>query len=193
VGTDRPRRVNVRVVVATHRDLLALAGAGRFREDLYYRLNVMPLTLPPLRSRRGDIPRLAEHFLRLYAPRGQAVKLMPAALAQLKQHPWPGNVRELRNVVMRALLVRKKFKIEAQDILFDEPPQGAPEAPQVPGLVKQEGETLVQMMERLERQVIEDTLRSCRYNKERTARELGPARASLFKRLKRWGLTQGEE
>src|SRR5688500_11925247 len=106
VGASRPTQVDVRIVAATNRDLLASAREGKFREDLYYRLCVVPLHLPPLRSRRGDVGMLAEHFLEAFSPRGQTVRLSTAAVERLQLHAWPGNVRELRNVVHRALLLR---------------------------------------------------------------------------------------
>jgi transcriptional regulator with GAF, ATPase, and Fis domain len=193
VGSSRPFRVDVRVVAATHRELRASARQGRFREDLYYRLSMMPVVLPPLRSRRGDIRVLAEHFARMLAPREQTVKLTPAALAMLQQHPWPGNIRELRNVVCRALLVRRGPRIDASDITFDEALPRAPEDTTDPELELPPGVTLEQMMQRLERQLIESTLRRCHYHKDRAAKELGLARSSLFKRLKDWGLSQDEE
>jgi DNA-binding NtrC family response regulator len=193
VGADRVRHVDVRVVAATHRDLLAWARQGKFREDLYYRLNVMPLTVPPLRGRKGDLQRLAEHFLRCYEPRGQAVKFTPAAVTRLQEHSWPGNVRELRNVVHRALLLRKGPRINAQDLIFDEGDHRAPVEP--PGLVLElpEGVTLEEMMERVERQLVESTLRRCHYKKERTAKALGISRTALFNRLKAWGINPEEE
>jgi DNA-binding NtrC family response regulator len=193
VGATRPFHVDVRVVAATHRDLKQWARQGKFREDLYYRLCVMPLVLPPLRSRRGDLRVLAEHFVRLHAPRGQVPQLTPAAWARLQQHSWPGNIRELRNVVRRALMVREGSKVDAQDILFEEAYHRAPEDPAVESLELPAGVTLEQMMERLERQLVESTLRRCQYHKERAAKELGLARSSLFKRLKQWGLNAGEE
>ena len=190
VGASRPLTVDVRVVAATNRDLLSASRDGRFREDLYYRLCVVPLHLPPLRSRRGDILALAEHFLRLYTPRGQTVRLSTAAVERLKQHAWPGNIRELRNVVHRALLLRKGASIEASDISFDqevnrETGVSVPELP--PGM------TLEQMLLKLERQIVEAALRRYNNNRERVARELGVARSTLFKRLKEWGLTRQEE
>jgi DNA-binding NtrC family response regulator len=190
VGASRPTHVDVRVVAATNRNLLASAREGRFREDLYYRLCVVPLHLPPLRNRRGDILSLAEHFLRTYAPRGQTVQLTPAAMERLQQHAWPGNIRELRNVVHRALLLRKGSAIDANDISFDqevnrETGLAVPELP--PGM------TLEQMLLKLERQIVEAALRRCNNNRERVARELGVARSTLFKRLKEWGLTRQEE
>jgi DNA-binding NtrC family response regulator len=193
VGASRPLHVDVRVVAATHRDLLAAVREGKFREDLYYRLCVIPLVLPPLRNRRGDIPPLAEHFVHTYAPRGQAVRLTPAALERLQQHPWPGNVRELRNVVHRALLLRRGAKIDAEDISFDAEFGREPEPPVLPGgSALPPGMTLEQMMTRLERQIIEGSLRRHGGNREKVAKELGLARSTLFKRLKDWGLTREE-
>ncbi|QRO00486.1 sigma 54-interacting transcriptional regulator [Archangium violaceum] len=190
VGAGRPMHVDVRVVAATNRDLLTAAREGRFREDLYYRLCVVPLHLPPLRSRRGDMLALAEHFLRIYSPRGQTVRLTPAAVQRLQQHAWPGNIRELRNVVHRALLLRKGASIDATDLTFDqevnrETGVSVPELP--PGM------TLEQMLFKLERQIVEAALRRYGNNRERVARELGVARSTLFKRLKEWGLTKQEE
>jgi DNA-binding NtrC family response regulator len=189
VGASRPLHVDVRVVAATNRDLLAEARAGRFREDLYYRLCVVPLHLPPLRNRRGDILLLAEHFLRTYTPRGQTVRLTPGAVVRLRQHPWPGNIRELRNVVHRALLLRRGAVIDERDISFDQ------ELNRETGIFLPEmtGLTLEQMMEKLERQIIEAALRRYGNNRERVARELGMARSTLFKRLKLWGITRNEE
>ena len=190
VGASRPVHVDVRVVAATNRDLLSASREGRFREDLYYRLCVVPLHLPPLRSRKGDVLALAENFLRLYTPRGQTVRLSPAAVERLQQHVWPGNIRELRNVVHRALLLRKGPSIEPADITFDqevnrETGVAVPELP--PGM------TLEQMLLKLERQIVEAALRRYNNNRERVARELGVARSTLFKRLKEWGLTRQEQ
>ncbi|MCP3097670.1 sigma 54-interacting transcriptional regulator [Myxococcus sp. K15C18031901] len=190
VGASRPINVDVRVVAATNVDLLAAAREGTFREDLYYRLCVIPLHLPPLRSRKGDVPALAEHFLKLYAPRGQTVRFSPAAVERLQGHAWPGNIRELRNVVHRALLFRKGPVIDAGDLSFDqeinkETGIAVPELP--PGM------TLEQMLEKLERQIVEAALRRYNNNRERVARELGVARSTLFKRLKDWGLTKQDE
>jgi len=120
VGASRPFHVDVRVVAATHRDLNQWVRQGKFREDLFYRLNVMPVGLSPLRSRRGDLRLLAEHFVRADAPRGQTPKFTAAALAKLQQHDWPGNIRELRHVVRRALLLRQGPQLDAADISFAE-------------------------------------------------------------------------
>ncbi|RKH16652.1 FHA domain-containing protein [Corallococcus sp. CA047B] len=190
VGASRPIHVDVRVVAATNRDLLAASREGRFREDLYYRLCVVPLHLPPLRNRRGDVVGLAEHFVRTFAPRGQTVRLTQPALERLQQHAWPGNIRELRNVVHRALLLRKGPSIDAGDLSFDQ------EVNRETGITVPElppGMTLEQMLEKLERQIIETALRRFNNNRERVARELGLARSTLFKRLKDWGMTKQDE
>ncbi|HYH95211.1 sigma 54-interacting transcriptional regulator [Hyalangium sp.] len=195
VGASRPSHVDVRVVAATNRDLLSAAREGKFREDLYYRLCVIPLVLPPLRNRKGDLGLLADSFVRLYSPRGQTVKITPAALEKLQQHPWPGNIRELRNVVHRALLLRKGPKIDASDISFDQEysrePAGAP-ASHV-SLDFPEGMNLEQMTERAQRQIIEIALRRHNNNRERVSKELGLARSTLFKRLRDWGITKTDE
>jgi DNA-binding NtrC family response regulator/pSer/pThr/pTyr-binding forkhead associated (FHA) protein len=190
VGASRPVNVDVRIVAATNRDLLGEARQGRFREDLYYRLCVIPLHLPPLRSRRGDIAALAEHFVQLFTPRGQTVRMTPSAVERLKTHRWPGNVRELRNVIHRALLLRKGPMIDAGDLSFDQElrPDAAGHVTEVPT-----GMTLEQIMERLERQVVESALKRLNNNRERVAKELGVARSTLFKRLKDWGLTRQDE
>ncbi|WP_342380900.1 sigma 54-interacting transcriptional regulator [Myxococcus stipitatus] len=190
VGASRPMHVDVRVVAATNLDLLAAAREGKFREDLYYRLCVIPLHLPPLRSRKTDLASLAEHFVKLYAPRGQTVRFTASALDRLQGHGWPGNIRELRNVVHRALLMRKGPSIDASDLTFDQEMNketgiAVPELP--PGM------TLEQMLEKLERQIVEAALRRFNNNRERVARELGVARSTLFKRLKDWGLTRQDE
>jgi DNA-binding NtrC family response regulator len=188
VGSNRPFHVDVRVVAATNRDLALWARNGRFREDLYYRLSVMPLVLPPLRNRRRDIRPLAEHFVRAYVPQGPAPRFTAAALARLQHHSWPGNIRELRNVVCRALLVRQGPQLDACDITFEQEFHRPPEDAGPPPLELPEGVTLDEMMQRLERQLIETTLRRCHYRRDLAAKELGLARSSLFKRLKLWGL-----
>jgi len=194
VGSSRPVQVDVRVVAATNRDLPALVREGRFREDLYYRLCAIPVVLPPLRRRRGDIRLLADHFLREYMPRDRMVWFTPGAMAALEQHRWRGNVRELRNVVSHALLLGKGSSIDTKDLLFEprlEQPRDT-ELPELERLELPEGVLLEQMMQRVERKLIENTLRRCNYHKERASKRLGLARSALFKRLKEWGLEQGE-
>ncbi len=190
VGASRPLNVDVRIVAATNRDLLAAAREQKFREDLYYRLCVIPLHLPPLRNRKSDILSLTDHFVRVFSPRGQTVRFTPGAMERLQTHHWPGNIRELRNVVHRALLLRKGPMVDASDLTFDQ------EVNRETGIPIQDfptGLTLEQMLERLEKQIIETSLRRYNGNRERVAKELGVARSTLFKRLKDWGLTKQDD
>jgi DNA-binding NtrC family response regulator len=190
VGASRPTHVDVRIVAASNRDLLAACRAQRFRDDLYYRLCVIPLHLAPLRNRRGDVLALAEHFVRLFSPRGQQVGFTPSAIDRLQTHSWPGNIRELRNAVHRALLLRRGPMIDAADLSYDQEvnPETGITIPELP-----RGMTLEQMLEKLERQIVETALRRYNNNRERVAKELGVARSTLFKRLKDWGLTRKDE
>jgi len=130
VGSDEPVPVNLRLVAATNQDLAARIREGRFREDLYYRLAVIPLPLPPLRERREDIPLLAEHFLRRAAAAlGKAVQgFEPEAMAALLRHPWPGNVRELENVVERAVTLTRGDAVSPEALLLDVSLAPAPSA-----------------------------------------------------------------
>jgi|CXWL01.1.fsa_nt_gi DNA-binding NtrC family response regulator len=194
VGASKPQIVDVRIVAATNRDLLARAKDGGFREDLYYRLCVIPLVLPPLRNRRGDIVALAEHFVRLYTPKGQNVRMHPMTIAKLESHTWPGNIRELRNVIHRAMLLRKGLHIEPTDLLFDTDAQLTVKEGDLSGVVIPvpdfpAGTTLEAMLAQIERRLIEYYLRKLEGNRERLAKELAIGRSTLFKRLKEWGLT----
>jgi two-component system response regulator HydG len=121
VGSDEAVAVDLRLVAATNKDLVARIHDGRFREDLYYRLAVIPLPLPPLRERREDVPLLAEHFLRrASATLGKEVRgFTPEAMAALLRHPWPGNVRELENVVERAVTLTREEVVTREALLLD--------------------------------------------------------------------------
>ncbi|MCU0726593.1 MAG: sigma 54-interacting transcriptional regulator [Planctomycetes bacterium] len=125
LGSTSPIRVDVRVIAATNRDLAAAIRAGRFREDLYFRLNVISLVVPPLRARREDIPVLADHFIEAYLRKHRAPgrRLSPAAMDKLHAHPFPGNVRELRNTIERALVVARGEEVQPDEIVFPEPTQ----------------------------------------------------------------------
>src|SRR5439155_27379380 len=118
VGSSTTKIVDVRVVAATNVDLREKLATGRFREDLYYRLNVIALNLPPLRERREDVPLLAQHFLRKYARQtGKDVKrISPDALAALSAHAWPGNVRQLENAIERAVVLAPRDEVTLADL-----------------------------------------------------------------------------
>ncbi len=142
IGSARVRRANVRILAATNQDLTALVASGRFREDLYYRLNVIPLNLPPLRHRRSDIAMLARHFLEQGGEMGLPVLDISAdALKALAHHDWPGNVRELQNVMQRLALLTRAHRIEAADVqrLFES--EGGPRTMAAGGAAIGDGST----------------------------------------------------
>jgi transcriptional regulator with PAS, ATPase and Fis domain len=172
LGGTRPVRVNVRVIAATNRNLHEAVERGQFRVDLYYRLNVFDIRIPPLRERRDDILLLAASFLREFC--GAAVELTPAALAALCRHDWPGNVRELRNVLERAAIVCEGPLIDVEHLSLSVTEDVRPLSSTDLGV--------------LERQAIEQALREVRGNKVRAAKQLGITRTQLYNRLKKYGL-----
>jgi two-component system, NtrC family, response regulator AtoC len=188
VGGSKPLEVDVRVVAATHRDLERDVREGRFREDLYYRLQVVELELPPLRERREDVPALALRFLEQLAERqARPVKaLSAAALARLSRHPWPGNVRELRNVVERAAVLAPGPEIGAEDLALPEPPPGAGPAAEPETLPFAEAKRSA--VERFEREYLLRALRENAGNVSRTAEAIGMVRQSLQQKIRELGL-----
>jgi len=187
VGAGRVERVDVRVVACTNRNLAAEARAGRFREDLYYRLAVVELVIPPLRDRREEIPALASEFTRRYGERfgTEDARLSPALIELLCQAPWPGNVRELENAVARmvALGTGAEIGVEA----FASAPSLAPAAP-VGKPTSKGTPSLREQIELLERSVIARTLAAVAGNQSEAARLLGLSRGTLMDRLRRYGL-----
>jgi DNA-binding NtrC family response regulator len=174
----RPVPVDVRILAATHRDLAQLVRAGRFREDLFYRIGVVPLPLPPLRERLADILPIAEHVL---AASGK--RLSAAAAARLLAHPWPGNVRELRNAMERVAVLARRPVVDAADLGFL---VGSPLASPADWL---EG-TLPEAVERLERAMITRALTTCGGNRTEAARVLGIHRQLLYEKIRRLGLSE---
>ncbi|MFC8749030.1 sigma-54-dependent transcriptional regulator [Pseudomonas oryzihabitans] len=179
-----PVRLDVRLVAATHRDLAQRVASGDFREDLFYRLHVVPIHLPALRERRADILPLAEHFL---APSGRV--LADDAAALLLRHPWPGNVRELRNAIQRAATLAQGERIVAADLAFlqGETPDGVAIDASWPE------ETLAEATARLERLLIERALQRSGGNRAEAARRLGIHRQLLYTKLSRLGLGVGTD
>jgi DNA-binding NtrC family response regulator len=182
----KPVKVDARVIAATHQDLPGLVNAGNFREDLYYRLNVVPIVLPPLRERRGDIEPLAQHFLRLSAGIEPAKTLTMAAVARLQDHSWPGNVRELRNLIERAIILGRGNVIDAADL--DGLLCGSPafERDDVA-----EGD-LPAAVTKLEYDMIRKTLEACGGNRAEAARRLNIHRQLLYTKMQRYGLIEPE-
>jgi DNA-binding NtrC family response regulator len=184
VGASRPIQVSVRIVAATHRDLRAQVRAGRFREDLYYRLCVVPITVPPLRRRGGDVRALAEAFLARAAPRGVALRWSEEALAKLEAYDWPGNVRQLRNVVQRALLFRGEGLAIGPAAVTFEDTRAAPADGGDDDTLYVRGLTL----EEIEREAIRLSLRRNRGKRAAVVKELRIAKSTVMKRIGQWGL-----
>ena len=179
IGGDRAIPVSVRVVVATHRNLEELVKKGTFREDLYHRVYVFPIVLPPLRERREDVRLLVDHFsAQIAAQNGWRPRaIAPDAYAELERYPWPGNVRELRNVVERLLLLADDA-VDAATVRVALPHSGAPAA----------GGPLADRVEAYERAVIIEELKRHDYKMSDTARALGLERSHLYKKCEQLGI-----
>ena len=201
VGGVKTTRVVVRLIAATSRDLTREIAAGRFREDLYYRLNVVPIQLPPLRERRDDIPLLVEHFRQKYNARlkKNVERIEDDALAALSGYSWPGNIRELENVLERTILFAERPVIRAADL----PPSlrarpvspeelaaaAGPGYPTTPGPLK---EIVKEQVQAVERDLIVRGLEVTNGNVTRTAKLLKISRKSLQMKMKEFGL-RGED
>ena len=185
VGGNETRVVDVRVIAATNKDLLAEAREGRFREDLYYRLNVVPIRVPPLRERRDDIPLLVEYFLRRLseASSQRSKTITPPALDRLVNHPWPGNVRELRNLLERMLILSRGDRIEAADVPLD--PVG-PRDTAHDDLFSQR--TFQEFKDEAERRFLVRKLADNGNNLSKTARVLDMQRSNLYKKIEKYNL-----
>jgi len=196
VGSTTPQETDVRVVAATNRDLAQAVATGALREDLFYRLNVFPIELPPLRERCEDLPLLVAHFLQDIGQReGEFKRATSAALARLARYRWPGNVRELRNVLQRAYVMTAGVEIGDQwlprDVLAPSPAAPAGSAMSV-GAAGAGSDASIQVaigtpLAAVERQVILATLEHFGHHKERTAAALGVSLKTLYNRLKEYG------
>jgi len=189
VGSNETIRASVRVLATTNRDLLAEVRAGRFRHDLYYRLAVVPLHVPPLRERRGDIPALAEHFLRRSASRLQRPPclLQPGAIDLLVTHHWPGNVRELENIITRASVLYGGGPVTADELrrwLIGGEGEGPAAVPDVPVGIS---------LEEMDRKLIEATLEHFGGHRAKTAQALGIGLRTLTSKLRQYGYAPREK
>jgi DNA-binding NtrC family response regulator len=193
IGGRGPERVDVRLIAATNRDLPAEVAAGKFRPDLYYRLAVVPVRLPPLRERASDIPALAAHYLEIACRKNRVRRkaLDPAAIDFLLRHAWPGNVRELRNAMERVAILVPDERVGPSQLSFLGPasadPMGTP-AGEASG-----GADLATMMERHERVLVTAALERNRWRMTRTAEDLGLERSHLYKKLKALGIERPVE
>lgn len=182
VGDPRPIKVDIRVIAATNKDLEAMLAEGKFREDLYHRINVVPLMLPPLRERTDDVPLLAHHFKSKF---GEAdCRIEPDALAALNEYPWPGNVRELENVIERSLLLRKTPERLTADDLPDHVRGHRALHPESLFHIPEEGIKL----EEVEKQFLLYSLQKHDWNQTRAAKFLGITRQALIYRMDKYGL-----
>jgi two-component system response regulator HydG len=191
VGGEESIEVDVRLVSATNRDLARMVAEGRFREDLYYRLNVVPIVLPPLRDRPGDVEELARFFLGRSAPRlgRQVTGFSPEALELLRRHAWPGNVRELENVVEQALVFVEGSLVRPEDL-----PDGLRRAPAPAALPAPTGDrSLTEVLEDLERQLILAAYEKAKGVKAETARLLGIKPSALYYKLEKYGIVNPGE
>ncbi|RPI24178.1 MAG: sigma-54-dependent Fis family transcriptional regulator [Acidobacteria bacterium] len=188
VGDPHPKKVDVRIIAATNRDLYALTGEGGFREDLYYRLSVAPLYLPPLRERREDIPLLVHHFLANLRRRfDKEVNIEPAVMSELQAYHWPGNVRELENIVERVVVFNKTGTVDMNDL-----PPHLLRASRSIGF----GNVVMKLpedgfsLEDLEKNLLHEALRRHGWNQSQAARYLGITRNTLIYRMQKFGLKE---
>lgn len=191
VGSNKTATADVRVILASNVDLKREVEAGRFRQDLYYRINVVTIPMPPLVERLGDIPLLADHFLAKY--RAETKKevhgFTPEAINALQRYHWPGNVRELENAIERAVVLSKSRQIAPEDLpasVLDDRPASAPGAPADAGVYKPM--SLKDALEDPERRIIEAALRANNWNRQTTAAVLDINRTTLYKKMKHFGL-----
>ncbi|RLB00133.1 MAG: sigma-54-dependent Fis family transcriptional regulator, partial [Deltaproteobacteria bacterium] len=176
VGGTEEINVDFRILAATNRNLLEEINKGNFRQDFYYRLNVISLHIPPLRERPEDIPVLAEHFMRRYSreTNKDIDTITPEAMEVLKRYPWPGNVRELQNAIERAVVISKKRCLDVDEFSSLQ--------------VSQKGAGEAKSLEEIEKEHIEAMLRAHDWNISKTARALKINRVTLHKKIKKYGL-----
>jgi len=205
IGSSREIPVDVRVIAATHRNLEQMVRVGEFREDLFYRLNVASLVIPPLRERREDIPLLIDYFLRRYGGefRFETPSIAPRAVEFLARQDWPGNIRQLQNVIRRALLLSRGYTIGWQDCraILEESESAALEAPSLRELVRLtltrviEGEleaALPELEQTFERELFGQAIARSGGNQAKAARWLGISRLTLREKLRAYGIHPGE-
>ncbi len=187
VGGSIPIKVDCRVIAATNKDLEAEVEAGRFREDLYYRLNVIRINMPPLRERKDDIPLLVEHFLdkHRYSPDSPPSRISEEAMQLLMKHDWPGNVRELENTVQRAVVLAQGGVITSHHIVISN--FGDRQIVDVGRLVK-EGAPLAEIVGQVEKMALAEAMQLAKGDRSEAARILGLDRPVLYEKLKEYGL-----
>jgi len=188
VGASQPISVDVRIIAATHRNLEALVEAGQFREDLYYRLAVVPIELPPLRARSEDIPEFVLHFFQQSKKKchRENLRLPESLVPYFSRYHWPGNIRQLQNAIERIVVLCRGDDITLEDL---------PEFAQQPAIVPSLPEPFVDSMnlEAVEKETILQVLRECNWNRTFAARRLGVTRKILTHRLTKYGIKKPPE
>jgi transcriptional regulator with PAS, ATPase and Fis domain len=198
VGGTALKEVDVRVIAATHKDLTEMVKKGEFREDLYYRINVIRIQVPPLRDRKDDLPILLDHFFRKHHREGQKARGLAAdAIAILTGYHWPGNIRELENEIERLLVLGSDLDVIPGDLISSRikdalPPAGATGFAAPWSALALAGK-LNDAVESLEREMIGQGLQRTRYNKSKLSRELGISRSNLILKIAKYGLDRPGE
>ena len=195
IGANKTRHIDVRIIAATNRDLREEIREKRFREDLYYRLNVIPMQLSPLRDRKEDIEDLANYFIRQYSPAGEPYTLSPEALQKLQDHNWPGNIRELENVIQRALCFTDPGVLRAEDLQIDENSDNdstsltSVDRAAIKAFNASNYEEFRELQLDEEREFLKSTIRNCDGSVSLAAERLRMNRTALYNRLTRLGLS----
>jgi two-component system response regulator HydG len=181
IGGEKTLSVNVRILAATNKDLIKEVANGSFREDLFYRLNVIPIHLPPLRKRRNDIPLLARHFLRRFAveQNKEIQDFSSEAMRLLLDYPWPGNVRELENSTEHTAVLAKQSTVEISDLPSAIRDTAAPVFSETPGTIFEN-----------ERKLLLEVLSECGWNKKKAALQLGISRSTLYEKIKKYQINK---
>jgi DNA-binding NtrC family response regulator len=187
VGGTKEEAVNTRVIAATHRRLADMVREGSFREDLYYRLNVIEIRVPPLRDRIEDVPLLIDHFLRIFAARYSRDRrtVSREALKRLMGYAWPGNVRQLENVLLNAWILSDAPELQPGD--FELPEDVAPPARTSVSEVRTRPKSLDDAKEQ-EKEKILEALTECNWNRAKAAKMIGMPRRTFYRRLKKYGI-----
>ena len=193
IGETRPIHVDVRIIAATNVDLEAFITAGKFRKDLYYRLNVFPVYIPPLSDRKEDVPLLAQYYLKRMGQDYNRIgaELSNEALTMLQKYEWPGNVRELKNVISRALINLKKDEttVEVRHLMFSLGMVALTgDSQDEPKVCNYNGESLAQLQATWEKGILLEALRSARGNKTEAARRLNISIRNLYNKLEKYGI-----
>jgi two-component system, NtrC family, response regulator HydG len=189
VGDSRKRKIDIRIITATHKDLYARVREGLFREDLYYRLKVFPVQLPSLRERREDIPLLVDHFIRhMNRKTGKnVVRISQAALRIFMDHPWPGNVRELENAIEHAFVLCDRDQIELSDLPLEI------RQPDVAGVCSDSSPAGSPRRKKMTKTTLLDLLAEYDWNKAEVGRRVGLSHTAIWKYMKKWNIPLRQE